>query len=210
MKIALVAAAAVAVLAAGDAAVVSRDGFSLKLPPGWRESPALTAASQDRISQIVEGGAVAWEKKETGAIARVLWLRSKYPSGVRVREELEALHEVWKTEAEGGRVVSWDVDETKVLMTSKLTYRLGNTLEGKGKIVRQVAIAGVDRDGRIRAWTLECGFPSAAAAEDERDCETLASSFASTVPASRFRAIEPKGSPESPPAPAKDAPKGSK
>ena len=171
---------------------VSRDGYSLALPSGWTESAKLTEASKDRLSPNADGGVTAWERAETGAIARVIWLRSKHPSGVGVREELDALHDVFKSESDGARVLQWVVTEDKVLMRSLLVYRTGDALEGKGKTVHQVAIAGVDREGKIRAWTLECGFPTAATSKAESDCESLAKTFTATIPAKDFRALSPK------------------
>lgn len=184
-------ALAVALLAAGLPAV-SRDGFKLKLARGWTESADITAASKERVSPLADGGAVGWQQKGGTAMARVIWLRSKRASKFGVRAELEAFHEGAKSESDEGRVVSWDVTETKVLMTSRLHYTLGDPIEGTGSVVRQVAIAGVDKEGKIRGWTLECGYPSSSAAKSEKDCEALAASFAVTVPASGFRAIEPK------------------
>lgn len=182
---------AVAIFAAGSPAV-SRDGFKLTLAEGWKESSDITAASKERVSPLADGGAVGWEKKEGKSMARVIWLRSKLASKFGVREELDAFHEGAKSESEEGKVVSWDVTETKVLMTSRLTYKLGDPLEGKGSVVRQVAIAGVDKEGKIRGWTLECGYPSSGAAKGEKDCDALAASFAVTLPAAQFRAIEPQ------------------
>lgn len=196
MRLALAAAAVFFATAPGKTpGKVVRDGYSLALPAGWTESAKLAEASKDRLSPNADGGVAAWERPEAGAIARVIWLRSKHPSGVGVREELEALHDVFKGESDGARVVSWDVAEDKVLMRSTLVYRTGDPLEGKGKTVRQVSVAGVDREGKIRAWTLECGFPSSAGAKAEADCEALGKSFAATVPAKELRAIEPKKSP---------------
>lgn len=190
MRLELTALAFVLLAAAPRAGKITRDGYSLALPGGWKESARLTEASKDRLSPNVDGGVIAWERADVGAIARVLWLRSKHPSGVGVREELEALHDVFKSEADGERLVQWELSNDKVLMRSTLVYRTGDPLEGKGKTVRQASIAGVDREGRIRAWTLECGFPTSAAPKAEADCESLAKSFAATVPAKDFRAIE--------------------
>ena len=185
-------ALAVLVLAAGSPAV-SRDGFKVKLADGWKESPDITAASKER--------AVGWQKKDGRTMARVIWLRSKLASKFGVRAELEAFHEGAKSESDGGKVMSWEVTESKVLMTSRLHYKLGDPIEGTGSVVRQVAIAGVDKEGKIRGWTLECGSPSSSAAKSDKDCEALAASFAVTLPAGSFRAIEPKASGNDPTAP---------
>lgn len=182
--------AATLVLLAG--APVTRDGFKVALSDGWKDSADITTASKERVSPLADGGAAGWEKKESRSMARVIWLRSKLASKFAVREELEAFHEGAKSEADEGRVKSWDVTETKVLMTSRLTYELGDPLEGKGSVVRQVAIAGMDKDGKIRGWTLECGYPKSSAAKGEKECDAIASSFAVTLPAKEFRAIEPK------------------
>lgn len=184
--------AAALVLLAGAPGPVSRDGFQVRLSEGWKESSDITTASKERVSPLADGSAVGWEKKDSRSMARVIWLRSKLASKFGVREELEAFHEGAKSESDEGRVTSWDVTETKVLMTSRLTYELGDPLEGKGSVVRQVAIAGMDKDGKIRGWTLECGYPKSAAAKAEKECDALAASFAVTLPAKEFRAIEPK------------------
>ena len=175
---------------------VSKEGFRLDLPSGFTESPKLTASSKERLSpEAVDGGAIAWEHPETRTIARVLWMRAKYPTGkeVRVRDELTSAHEAFRSEAEDGRVESWDVRETKGLMISSLSYRVGDAMEGKAKAIRQVAIAGVGTDGKLRAWTLECGYPLTRAAEvSEKACDAMAKSFATTVTEKSFRALEPK------------------
>jgi len=183
---------ALVLLAAGALAPVSRDGFKVTLSDGWKESSDITTASKERVSPLADGSAVGWEKKDSRSMARVIWLRSKLVSKFAVRDELDAFHEGAKSEAEEGRVKAWEVTETKVLMTSRLTYELGDPLEGKGSVVRQVAIAGMDKDGKIRGWTLECGYPKSGAAKAEKECDALAASFAVTVPAKEFRAIEPK------------------
>lgn len=175
------------------AAPISKEGFRLDLPKGFTESPKLTAASKERLPpESVEGGAIAWEHPESRVIARVIWLRSKYPSGagIRVRDELTSAHDAFKSEAEEGRVESWELKETKATMTSTLVYRSGDAMEGKAKSIRQVAIAGVDKKGHVRAWTLECGYPSAAAAKGEPACAALAKSFALTLGDADFRPIE--------------------
>lgn len=185
-------AAIVFVLAAAGAPSVSRDGFQLALPKDWTESPKMTKQSQENLSPLVEGGATFWEKNDGKAFARVTWFKSKLESGegIGVRDEVEALHEAWKTNAEGARVTSWKTSETKVFMTSKLSYVAGDAMEGKSTVVHQVGVAGVHRDKKIRGWLLECGYPSSAAASAKL-CESLATSFAATAPAKDFREIEP-------------------
>ena len=181
------------VLVAGPKAApkAANPGYKLDTSAGWTKSDKLTEASKERLSPNVDGGAIAWQREDSGAIARVLWFTSKHPSGVGVREELEALHEVFKSEAETPS--EWKVTEDKVLMTSSLQYRIGDPLDGKGKSVHQVSITGVDREGRIRAWTLECGYPSTARAKGaDKHCAALAASFVVSVPASEFRAIDPR------------------
>ena len=180
------------VLLAGAPAPLSRDGFQVKLADGWKESSDITTASKERVSPLADGGAIGWEKKDCKTMARVIWLRSKLASKFGVREELDGFHEGAKSEADEGKVRSWEVTETKVLMTSRLTYQLGDAMEGKGSIIRQVAIAGMDKDGKIRGWTLECGYPMSASAKGEKECDAIAASFAVTLPAKDFRAIEPK------------------
>jgi hypothetical protein len=189
-----IAAIAVPVLLAAGAPSVSRDGFQLALPKDWTESPKMSKQSQENLSPLVEGGATFWEKNDGKAFARVTWFKSKLESGdgIGVRDEVEALHEAWKTNADGGRVTSWKVAEAKVFMTSTLAYTTGDPMEGKSTVVHQVGVAGVHRDKKIRGWLLECGYPSTAAAGSQKLCEALAASFATTAPAKDYREIEPK------------------
>lgn len=185
-------AALVLLLAAAGAPSVSRDGFQLALPKDWTENPKLSARSKEDLSPLVDGGATFWEKNDGKAFARVTWLTSKLKSGdgIGVRDEVESLHEAWKANSEGGRVTSWKVRETKVLMTSDLAYTKGDPVEGKATVVRQVGIAGVGRDGKLRGWSLECGYPSSATAS-AKICDALATSFAVSTAAKEFREIEP-------------------
>lgn len=192
--------AAFAFLLAAGAPSVARDGFTLALPKDWTENPKLSARSKEDLSPLVDGGATFWEKNDGKAFARVTWLTSKLQSGdgIGVRDEVESLHEAWKANGEGARVTSWKVDETKVLMTSRLAYTKGDPIEGKATVVSQVGIAGVGRDGKLRGWSLECGYPSSAAAS-QKVCDALAASFTVSLPAKEFRAIEPPKKPASKP-----------
>jgi hypothetical protein len=184
--------AAIVLLLAAGAPGVSRDGFQLALPKDWTESPKMSKQSAENMSPLTEGGATFWEKNDGKAFARVTWFKSKLESGegVGVRDEVEALHEAWKTNSEGGRVTSWKTSEQKVFMQSTLTYTAGDPMEGKATVVHQVGIAGVHRDKKIRGWLLECGYPSSAAAS-EKLCAALAKSFSVTAAAKDFREIEP-------------------
>jgi hypothetical protein len=164
---------------------VAVEGSMLKVPDLWVEQTEI--AEKAKAATLQSGGldawAVAWGSPQTDPLTLALHVRTHETIKKTMAEEFDDFHTGLKSTMEQGGATFQSYERSNSATLSVSRFEATQS----GVKVLGVAFAGVETDGHLDGWTVECIYNDASNAAD---CAKVVKDYAVTRAASYFRPLE--------------------